>query len=138
MAVASLPVEIELTNSTGNPIRYTCASGVAIPKYSVLTLSDPNTAAAVTATPTAAGLIFAGIASMAKDVTDDTSTEIAAFTDGIFKLEASGAIVVGQPIMSCGANEFCLAPNTASGALIAGYAKETAADTETFRARILI
>jgi hypothetical protein len=122
--------KVELTNSTGNPRRYTCADGVAITKGTVLTLSDPRTAAAVSTATDANGYAFAGIASMDK-VASDGSTSITAWTSGIFEMTASGAITIGDLVHSVGNGEVaaCPAANIASGALV-GKCLETAADDE--------
>jgi len=128
---------VELTNSSGFPRRFACAEATSIEKYALLTLSDPRTAATRTDTPTAAGLICAGIAAMDK-TGGDGSISITAYTDGIFEIRASGAINAGAPVMSCGAGEVCLAPTTASGAIICGYALETAADQETINVRFRV
>ena len=125
-------VKVELTNNTGNPRRYTCADGVAITKGAILTLTDPRTAA----TCAASGDFCAGIASMDK-VASDGSTSISAYTDGIFELNASGAITAGNPVeTAAGGNYVRVAGPTASGAIILGYALETAADGEVINVRV--
>ena len=117
---------------------FTCAAAVPIYKNSVLTLSDPNTAASGSLTD---GIgIFAGIAAMDKDSTDD-STTISGWIDGDWVVKASGVIAVGAPIAYAGNGRFIsvglgTATSIASGAIIAGYSKETAADGETFIAAL--
>lgn len=130
--------KVELTNSTGNPRRLACASGTAITKGTILTLSDARTAAAVSDTFVSTGYICAGIASMDKDSTD-TSTSISAWTDGIFEITASGSITVGQPVKSCGQGYVmaAVAADVASG-VICGYALETASDDEVINVRLSI
>lgn len=119
---------------TGKSRRYTCAAGTAITKGTILTLSDPRTAAEVSASPDAGGYIFAGIASMDKDSTD-ASTSISAWIEGVFEVSASGSITAGQFLKSCGTGYFLAASaiDIASGA-ICGRALETAADREVFNA----
>ena len=131
-------VIVELTNSTGNPRRYTCADGTGITKLSVLTLSDPRTAATVSTTQAATGYNCAGIAAMDK-VASDGSTSITAYTDGIFELYASGSITVGCPVKSIGLNQVmqAVAADVASG-VICGYALETASDKETINVRLRV
>lgn len=129
--------KVELTNGTGNPLQYTCASGTAITKGTLLKLTDPRTAIA----NDTSGAVIAGIASADKSATDDTSTSIAVWTDGIFKGYASGAIEVGAPLIGNAYNHLNSAGLTgnvaiASGAAIIGYALETAADGETFMFRL--
>lgn len=126
-------VPVELTNSTGFPRRFTCASGAAIVKGTLLTLSDPRTAAAHSAAVSA----IAGIASMDKSSTD-LSTSISGWTDGVFEMYASGAIAIGDPVVAAaGANWVKTGAGLlASGAAVIGYAMETAADTEPINVRV--
>ena len=122
--------KVELTNSTGNQRRYTCADGADISIGTILTLTDPRTAAAVSATSSALGYAFAGIASMDKEALDG-SISISAWTSGVFEMEASGAITVGKMVKSCGNGEVmqAVAGDAVSGAIV-GRALETAGDTE--------
>ncbi|MAF43375.1 MAG: hypothetical protein CMI54_04270 [Parcubacteria group bacterium] len=140
MAEKKSATKVELTNSTGFPRRYTVASGVAIAKNTVLTLSDPRTAAEVAAgTPLATGYYCAGIASMDKSATDG-ATSISAWTDGIFEVACSGFILAGQSIKSCGDGYFCssaMVKDAASG-MICGYALESGDDDEVINARIRV
>ena len=73
---------VELLGNKGDPIRYTCADGTAIPKGSLLILVSPRVAQihAVVDTP------FIGIAAMEK-VVSDGQTSIPAYTNGIFQLK---------------------------------------------------
>lgn len=135
--MAYTATKVNLTNGDGFPRSYTCAVGTTILKNKFLTLSDPNTATEVTATPTAGGLPCAGISSMDKEA-DDASTTISAWTDGVFKAYCSGAIVVGTPVMSCGFGAIAQALTTSSGAYICGYALETGADGETIKFRLRV
>ena len=126
-------VELYGANNDGNPIRYTCASGAAIAKGSLLILSDPRTGAAHTTT---VGGYCAGIAAMDKSATDH-STSISAWTDGVFEAVASGAITVGHPVKSSNeANKIEAATNAVIGSAILGYAMETASDGETINVRL--
>jgi hypothetical protein len=117
-------VELYGQNNDGNPIRYTCASGTAIAKGTLLALSDPRTVAAQTTN----AQVCAGVAAMDK-AANDNSTSIAVWTDGIFEARASGgAIAVGASITS-GLGTNCVsgvALTTVSGAQIIGYALEAA------------
>ena len=140
-------VKVELTNSTGFPRRYTVASAVAIAKGTLLTLTDNRTAAAATGD----NLAFAGIANMDKSATD-YSTSITAWTDGIFRMYASGAIKTGEAIAVAstgvnGANHVIKVINTggssptASGAAVIGYCLADATlvalgDVQEFRIKI--
>ena len=125
--MANEAVVIELTNSTGFPRTCTCASGTSITKGTLLTLSDPNTVAACTAS----AAIIAGIAAADKDGTD-YSTTISVWTSGIFDMLASGAIGIGAPI--CSASDAAVrnsiksanGVSAASGGAILGVAEEAA------------
>ena len=128
-------VKVELTNETGFPRRFTVASGVTIDKGSLLGLLDNRTASAGALEEAPC----AGIASMDKDNTD-FSTSITAWTDGIFIMTASNAIVTGSPVMAEGHdNEVMVVSSggaTASGARTIGYAMEDIADEGTGAIRI--
>lgn len=124
-------VKVELTNSNGNPRSYTCAAGTAISKLKLLTLTDPRTAAEVSDTPNAAGYAFGGIAAMEKSATNDTSTELTAWTSLIAGLRASGAITAGTQVKSVGMGEVkAMVAAEAGSASWVGRALETAADQE--------
>jgi hypothetical protein len=57
-------------------------------------------------------------------------------------MRASGAITAGYPVMYAGdavyQNNVKVAPASASGASVIGYARETASDGETINVRIRI
>jgi hypothetical protein len=123
--------EIPLRDWLENPIDFTVADGAGIEKGALLALSDPRTAAPIT---TEAGKI-AGIAAREK-VASDGRTRLAVFRKGIFDIKASGAIPVGSAVIASGdsgLNTIKIAPVTASGAAILGYALETATDAETIQ-----
>lgn len=136
--MAKEAVKVELTNSTGFPREFTCASGVAITKGTLLVLSDPRTAA--TTTDGVASKPIAGIASMDKAV-DDFSTTITAWTDGIFEMYASGAIQIGDPVVNA-EDVNCVktadTSTTTSGAAIFGYALEAGSEAEVINIRVRV
>ena len=81
--------------------RYTVADGVAIPKYTLLQLTTPNTASASSAD----NEVAAGIAMYEKVISDGT-TEITAALDGVWGLSTKAeAITVGNEVTLNGANE---------------------------------
>ena len=133
--VALTKVELFGANNDGNPITYTVASSATIAQGSLLQMSDPRTAATYTG---ADGLPCAGIAAIQK--TADWSTQISAWTQGIFKAVASGAIAFGEPLICAGGslNEVTRggAVSTASGACIIGYSMDSVADGETLNLRL--
>lgn len=132
-------VELYGANNDGDKRRYTCASGTAITKGTLLTLTDNRTAIAASGT---SGALCAGIAAMDK-ANNDNSTSISAWTNGIFKAVASQAIVVGNPLKvisnadnlnTVGSSATPL--HSASGAAVIGYALETAGTGTTFEMRL--
>lgn len=137
MAYEAEVVELYGENASGDQRRYTVADGAAI-SYGVLcALSDPRTAAAATGSKTVPA-IAAGIAAADKE-NGDGSTTLSLYTNGVFELRASGAIVAGQAVSFVNDNHVCMTPQgatAASGAVIAGYALETAADAEVVNVRI--
>lgn len=136
MANEAIKVELYGSNYDGTPRRYTVANGTAISKGTLLKLTDPRTAAAADATSTAVNICCAGIAAMDKEASDG-STSISAWTNGIFECVASGAIPVGAAITFITGNYVALAHN-GSGAIIAGYSLETAANAELVNVRIAL
>lgn len=125
-------VEFYGENSDGSPRRFTCASGTAIAKGTLLKITDPRTAIAQSDLRD----VCCGVAAMDKSATD-LSTSISVWTNGIFEAVASGAIVVGAPVSaSTPANTIITATTAASGAAVIGYALETASDAETINVRL--
>ena len=113
---------------TSVPISMTCADGVGIEKGTFLALSDPFTAAV----HASASQQIAGICCMEK-IASDGITKVAVYRSGIFKVTASGSIVVGAPLaLSNVANKVMECTSTFSGSKTIGLALETAADGETF------
>ena len=120
--IAVQMVETELA------IMMTCADA-AIPKGTVLKLSNPFTVAASSADND----LFGGIAAEEK-ISGDGKLMIAVFRRGIFKVEAgAGGVTVGLPVTIVALNNF---KNTTANDNDLGYvfgrALETAADTEFF------
>jgi hypothetical protein len=129
-------VKVELyDSSTGSPRRYTVADGTAITKGTLLKLADPRTASAANAASIAAATYCAGIAAEEKEASDG-QTSLGVWTNGVFECYASGAIVAGEPIVFIVDNHVARAVAVASGAIIAGYALETATTGEVINVRI--
>lgn len=123
----------------GGERSYTVADGVGILKHKLLTLSDPRTAAEVSDTAATYGYAFAGVSAMEKEASDGATT-ISAFTEGIFDMISSGAIVAGQLVFSCGAGQVKAVVGTdmlglVSGALV-GKALETASAEERIQVKL--
>lgn len=134
MAREAVPVELY---NGGRQRRLTVADANAITKGTLLSLQDPRTASGSLGTSVAGAFPCAGVASMDKEASDG-STSITVWTDGIFEMYASGAITRGNPIVFTTGNYVNAVGSTAtaSGAIIAGYAMETASDGEVINVRI--
>jgi len=121
--------EASLRDRIDHPIDFTVADGTGIEKGALLKMSDPRTAA----THTAAQDILAGIAAREK-VASDGRTRLAVFRRGIFDMVASGAIIVGEAVVSdASINHVKAAPTGSSGATILGHALENGSTGETIQ-----
>lgn len=125
-----MALESTLVFETSVPIPFTCADGVAIPKGSLLELSDPMTVAITNGDNDA----IIGVAAEEK-VANDGKTSISVYTSGIFKGYAGAAgVTAGQSIISDtgtgAANE--LVNSDVNSENIVGRALETATDGQTF------
>ena len=97
--MANEAVIIELLGDKGDVIRFTCADAGAIPKGTVLELTDPRTVIV----NSAANKAIAGIAAEEK-VALDGQTSIGVYTNGIFDMDivAGGTAVLGADVVSSG------------------------------------
>lgn len=129
--------EAILRDRLQDPIDFTVADGTGIEKGTLLKLTDPRTAIVTSAT----GDVLAGIAAREK-IASDGRTRLAVYRKGIFDMLASGAITVGEPVVSdpsITVNAVVTAKGTAySGASILGTALETATNGETFQVDVNI
>lgn len=118
--------EAVLRDRLDDPIDFTVADGNGIEKGTLLAMTDPRTAIAVSAS----GSAVAGIAAREK-IASDGRVKLAVYRKGIFDMYASGAFSVGDPLAAAGfQNQVKLALSTVSGAGIIGHALETATDQE--------
>ncbi len=115
--------------------RYTVSNTVTIPKYTILALTSPNTAAASSADNEPC----AGIAMMEK-LANDGSTEITAALDGVWGLKCSAAgITVGNQVGINGANEIKVYSTLDDEVgLVMGRALETVAAAVVMKVRLCI
>lgn len=124
---ATLMIETEL------PINFTCSNTSGIEKGSLLKLSDPMTAAVVTADNDT----IAGIAA-AEKIANDGQTKIPVYRCGIFKGYASGSITAGDALAIEGdtintlRSVNGLSAANLSGSKVWGIALETCTTGETF------
>lgn len=128
--------EAVLVERHSHPSDFTVADATAIAKGAILMMTDPRTAAIGTNGPVA----VAGIAAREK-VASDGRTNLAVYTDGIFRVYLSGAANVGQPLMISALattypNFVEIAGVTASGAFTLGVALETGANGEQILMRL--
>lgn len=125
-----MALEAQLVFETSLPIPFTCADATAIPKGSLVKITDPMTVA-ITAGDTDP---IIGITAEEK-IANDGKTTIGVYTSGIFKGYAGAAgVTVGIAIISDtatgAANELVVADVNSEN--IVGRALETATDTESF------
>ncbi len=117
MAVALLRTRLE------DPIDFTCADGTAIPKGTLLKLTDGRVAIAASG----AGDMIAGICARDK-IANDGRTTVPVFVRGIFDMEADGTIAIGGAVMADGTASTVIASTGKTGAAQIGYALEAATD----------
>uniref|UniRef100_A0A6M3XHG7 Head decoration protein n=1 Tax=viral metagenome TaxID=1070528 RepID=A0A6M3XHG7_9ZZZZ len=125
-----MALECILVYETEMPVPFTVGNTSAIPKGSILTLSDPMTVAITTGDTD----VVAGIAAEEK-IASDGKTKIAVYRRGIFKgFAGAGGVVAGNALITDtatgAANELAAADINSEN--IVGRALETALDTESF------
>lgn len=118
--------EHTLIIETAPPIPFTVANGTGIEKGTLLTLSDPMTAAAATANTDLAGVLAE------EKIASDGKTKAPVWREGIFKAKASGGITAGDTIAASGSNQVIKAVAGDVSSETLGLALETAAHGETF------
>ena len=123
--------EATLVFETFPAIPFTCSNTAGIEKGTLCKMTDPMTCAI----SAAVNEVCAGITKTEK-IANDGKTKISVYREGIFKVLASGAVLVGAAVASGADANF---PNyvkqaavTSSGAAVIGYALETAAAGESF------
>jgi len=111
-----------------DPVDFTCADGTAIPKGTLVKLSDPRTVAIATANSDVIGVV-------ARDkIANDGRTQVAVYIDGIFDMTDSGAgITAGDAVAAAGSNEIKTAVAGDVGLECLGIALETAAADEVIQ-----
>ena len=132
--MAAVAVIIELLGDGGDPVRYSVDEATAVPKGTIMKITDARLAAATTGIDEP----IAGIAASEK-VASDGSTTLALYTNGIFDIvNATGAATCGAVQAPNGINTCCDAD---AGDLIQnstiGYALETGGTPETIAVRVL-
>ena len=118
-------VVAELVYETHVPISMTCENGNGIERGALLTLSDPMKAAVCTVSTAAS----AGIAAEEK-IASDGKTKLPVYRRGIFKVTASGGVVVGEAVVFEISGK--VSPQGATQVHRSGISMEDADDGHTF------
>ena len=113
--------EATLVIETMLPIPFVVADGAGIEKGTLLKLTDGMVAVA----SSGAGDMIAGIAAEEK-IASDGKTSLAVYTQGIFRMTADAAIVIGAAVMADGTDNKIITSAAKTGAAQIGYAFETA------------
>lgn len=99
-------------------VPFTVADGVAIPKGTLLKMTDNMTAIKTSG----AGDAIAGIAAADK-IASDGRTKLSVYVDGIFIMRSDGTFAAGNGLMSDGVdNKVIIATSAKDGAEVLGYA----------------
>ena len=128
MAAGAVAQIIELFSNGGRVIRFTVDNATAVPKGTLMCVTDARTAAKQTTTTDA----FCGVAS-AEKVANDGSTTLGLYTSGLFLLTSGAAFTAGEKV-TCGAeeNKVIKIDNTGDLKGLVGVAYETTGgDAET-------
>lgn len=135
MAREATKYELYGYNSNGDIRNFTIASNAAIVVGTIMKFADPRTISASTGTAD----MVAGIAAMEHNGTD-YSTTCSVYTNGIFKLTASGAITAGDRLVTAIPGNYVKSvvaeTNVASASIVIGYALETATADQTLLVRV--
>ena len=133
MAVVT-KIELYGVNDAGDVRGYTVASGVLIPKGTVLKGSSPRTAEA------SDGLAdpYAGVASADKSATDGT-TRVGAWQNGVLEFASSGTIPAFAKVVTSVINGAVIAATAAqiasTGHVVIGYTLKSSSEGERVQVR---
>lgn len=119
-----------LIHETALPIPFKVANGTAVPKGTLMVITDSS--GPLAAASSADNDIFIGIAAEEK-IASDGKTKLGIYMQGIFKLESNGTTTIGKNQVIKALNE--VADSTAADndlGYIVGKALETATNGETF------
>ena len=132
MANEWVKVELFGANNDGQPVRYTIADSIAVSKGTLMNLIDSRAVSYAGA----AGAALAGVASESKNANDGATT-ISCWTQGIFRVLASAAIVLGTAWESAaGTNQNQIITSSGVGAFTGGWVLDTTATAETVNVRL--
>ena len=119
--------EMTLWTETELPINMTCANATPYEKGALVTLTNPFTISGTVGLAAAC----AGVVQREK-IASDGRTKVAVYRGGIFRGTASGAIAIGQGLITAGSDTNLLAGARANDEHLVGTALEAATDAETF------
>ena len=126
--------ELKLMVETELPVMFKVADASAIPKGSLLELTESMTVVVVTG----GTKMIAGVAA-AEKIANDGKTMMQVWMGGIFKATAGAAVLIGAPLMSDATANKVETQTTSTGAAGLGYALEApSGDAETFLMRLQI
>ena len=147
MANEWVAVELYGPNGDGQKRRVTIADGVSVSVGTLLQMLDPRTASY----SHLAKVAIIGVAAEEK-IANSGAVDISVFTDGIFEVTVSGAVVLGQSLTSSLQDnklQGLVAADVTSAALLAtilnnsgfnafnpAYALETGSDAEVINVRL--
>lgn len=118
--------------------RFTCATGTAIPKGTLLGLTGDQTVSQATNSAVFAGIAHADV-NNATDTQFNTETSVTADKGAVYELVASGSITRGNYVKCAGLN-LVMAANatdvTSAARLIVGIALETASNAEVINVEV--
>jgi hypothetical protein len=120
--------------------RFTCATSTGIAKGTFLKVADPYIASASTGTAD----VFIGFAhadvNKSTDTSFNTETSVTADKGGIYDLTASGAITVGDYVVTAVPGNYVMKATAAQVAstqrVVVGVALETASDGEVINVEV--
>lgn len=127
-------------NSVKTSRRFTCATSTGIAKGTFLKVADPFTASASTGTAD----VFVGFAhadvNKSTDTSFNTETSITADKGGVYELTASGAITVGDFVVTAVPGNYVMKATATQVAstqrVVVGVALETATDGEVINVEV--
>ena len=115
-----------LIERLSEPIDFTVVDGAGIEKGTLMQLTDPRTAAAVTAS----GQLIAGVLAREK-IANDGRTRSPLFQSGVFRVHSSGATVLGEGFQSATPLNSVTGYAGGKGRRLGGTALQTIADNGT-------
>ena len=128
-------VVVTLLGNQGDPVEYTVADGVAIPKNTLMEMTDPAAAVKVTG----AGVPIAGVSASEKKANDGVTT-LAILTNVVVQATCggSGTATLGSYVRSAGSDNTITVSTTLDFETGKGFAKsmETGGNSEVIKIRV--